>query len=64
MSDYKKGEWCAIWDGLFWRFLSKHEKLFGSNPRTKNLLNLRKKNAKTIDPKIALAEEWIKQNVE
>jgi deoxyribodipyrimidine photolyase-related protein len=33
MSDYKKGEWQLIWDGLFWRFMDKHREFFLSNPR-------------------------------
>jgi deoxyribodipyrimidine photolyase-related protein len=33
MSDYKKGDWQLIWDGLFWRFMDKHRKFFFSNPR-------------------------------
>jgi deoxyribodipyrimidine photolyase-related protein len=33
MSDYEKGEWQAIWDGLFWRFMHEHRTFFLSNPR-------------------------------
>ena len=33
MSDYKKGEWCAILDGLYWRFVAKHMELLKRNPR-------------------------------
>ena len=33
MSDEKKGEWCAIWDGLFWSFIGDHTDFFLSNPR-------------------------------
>ncbi len=33
MSDYKKGDWHLIWDGLFWRFMDKHRAFFLSNPR-------------------------------
>ncbi|MFM2135007.1 MAG: hypothetical protein RL021_407 [Bacteroidota bacterium] len=33
MSDYKKGEWCEIWDALFWRFVSGHRDFFLKNPR-------------------------------
>jgi deoxyribodipyrimidine photolyase-related protein len=33
MSDYPKGEWTEIWDGLFWRFLHIHRDLFLKNPR-------------------------------
>ncbi|MGV6831691.1 MAG: cryptochrome/photolyase family protein [bacterium] len=33
MSNYKKGEWQQIWDGLFWRFMDKHRDFFLKNPR-------------------------------
>ena len=33
MSDYQKGDWQLIWDGLFWRFMDKHRNFFLSNPR-------------------------------
>ncbi len=33
MSDYKKGEWQPIWDGLFWRFMHQHRDFFLQNPR-------------------------------
>ena len=33
MSDYKKGEWCEIWDGLFWSFIRRHESFFRSQFR-------------------------------
>lgn len=38
MSDYPKGEWQAIWDGLFWRFLHTHRSFFLSNPRLSMLV--------------------------
>ena len=33
MSDYEKGEWQQVWDGLFWRFMHVHRSFFLSNPR-------------------------------
>jgi deoxyribodipyrimidine photolyase-related protein len=33
MSDYKKGPWCDIVDGLYWRFIDKHREFFAGNPR-------------------------------
>ena len=33
MSNYKKGDWQEIWDGLFWTFMDKHREFFLSNPR-------------------------------
>lgn len=34
MSDYKKGPWCEIWDGLYWRFIERHRPLFEKNHRS------------------------------
>ena len=39
MGDFPKGEWQAIWDGLFWRFLSKQRVVFAKNPRWAMLLS-------------------------
>ena len=33
MSDYKKGDWCDTWDGLYWCFIAKHDDFFKNNPR-------------------------------
>ena len=33
MSNFKRGPWCSVWDGLFWRFIVKHRKVFEANPR-------------------------------
>lgn len=33
MSDYPSGEWCDIWDGLYWRFIERHREFFMSNQR-------------------------------
>jgi deoxyribodipyrimidine photolyase-related protein len=39
MSDYKKGAWAAVWDGLYWRFVSKHREFFSRNPRMKVMVS-------------------------
>jgi deoxyribodipyrimidine photolyase-related protein len=33
MSDYKKGAWCDVVDGLYWRFIEQHREFFSGNPR-------------------------------
>jgi deoxyribodipyrimidine photolyase-related protein len=38
MSNFKKGPWCEIWDGLFWRFLHIHRNFFSRNPRLSMLI--------------------------
>ncbi len=40
MSDYKKGEWQEIWDGLFWRFMDTHRDFFKQNPRLGMLITM------------------------
>lgn len=33
MSDEPAGDWCAIWDGLFWSFIGDHDDFFSGQPR-------------------------------
>ena len=40
MSNYKKGDWQATWDGLFWRFMNTHRAFFLSNPRLGMLVRM------------------------
>jgi deoxyribodipyrimidine photolyase-related protein len=28
LSNYEKGDWCDLWDGLYWRFVDRHKLLF------------------------------------
>ena len=39
MSDFKKGKWDVIWDGLFWRFMDGQRDFFIKNPRLRMLVN-------------------------
>lgn len=56
MSNYKKGPWCDIWDGLFWRFMKKHESFFKNQPRLGLLLS---SLAKVDSAKLAKAEAFL-----
>lgn len=38
MSDFQKGDWQIIWDGLFWRFMHVHRDFFLKNPRLSMLI--------------------------
>ncbi len=59
MSDYKKGEWSDIWDGLFWKFLKKHKSLFKNNLRTKMLLTHLENNSEAIESKIKICKSYL-----
>ncbi len=39
MSNYKKGSWQEVWDGLFWRYMHEHRDFFESQPRLGMLLS-------------------------
>ena len=39
MSNYKKGDWCKIWDSLFWNFMDKQRDFFIKNPRMRMLVS-------------------------
>lgn len=58
MSNYPAGSWCDIWDGLFWRFLAKHQNFFHKQPR----LGLLTKQLPKVDPiKLQKAETFLSQ---
>jgi deoxyribodipyrimidine photolyase-related protein len=40
MSNYPKGEWCEIWDGLYWRFIHKNRDKFEDNPRMALMISI------------------------
>ncbi|MDB4544639.1 cryptochrome/photolyase family protein [Akkermansiaceae bacterium] len=43
MSDFKKGEWCEVWDGLFWTFVEDHREFFLKNYRLAQMARLHDK---------------------
>ncbi len=43
MSDFRKGEWCRVWDALYWRFVDRHADFFRSNPRMSVMVGMRDK---------------------
>lgn len=60
MSDYKKGDWCEIWDSLYWRFIHKYQDKFAKNPRMSMMINLvNKKSSEDIDNYYKTAENYL-----
>jgi deoxyribodipyrimidine photolyase-related protein len=61
MSDYKKGEWCDVWDGLFWRFIHNHSDFFAKNPRLNMMVaTLKKMDTSRRKRLFSLAENFIR----
>lgn len=61
MSDYKKGDWQLIWDGLFWQFMDKHRSFFLSNPRLGMLIRtFDKMSEERKNVLLSAAEKYLK----
>lgn len=60
MSNYSKGPWTEIWDGLFWRFIEGHSAYFLRNPRLSMMVHtLRKMNPDRRKSLMGTAENWL-----
>ena len=63
MSDYRKGPWCDVVDGLYWRFIDKHREFFAANPRLALMPRaLDRINDSRRDSIFAAAEEFLQQH--
>ena len=59
MSSYKKGDWCTLYDALFYTFLNRHKEALSQNPRIKVLLNhLKQKDDATLAHYASLVEAF------
>ena len=63
MMDFKRGDWCNIMDGLYWRFIDRNRKFFLKNPRLSMMVRIFDK-MKTDRKKLILsaADKFIKAN--
>lgn len=61
MSHYPKGDWCDVWDGLYWRFIHKHHDALQKNPRWSMMCSLLKKMDQTkLQTHLEIAENYLK----
>jgi deoxyribodipyrimidine photolyase-related protein len=63
MSNYKKGDWCDVLDGLYWKFTEENRTFYENNPRLALLTrSLDKMNPERKQHIFNQAEMFIKQN--
>ncbi len=63
MMDFKKGAWCDVMDGLYWRFIDKNRAFFKKNPRLSMMVALFDKMKKQKkDLILSKANEFIERN--
>ena len=61
MSDYPRGEWCDVWDALYWRFIQKHKDFFGGNPRMKVMTyQVERMGKKKLEGYLKKADDFLK----
>jgi deoxyribodipyrimidine photolyase-related protein len=65
MSDYGNGDWAAVMDGLYWRFVARHRRVLATNPRLAMMVRaLDRLDAKRAKKIFRLAEDFIEENTE
>lgn len=61
MSDFKKGDWCATWDSLYWHFLYKHKDYFASLGRLAVMnYQLKRMKPEVLKGHLKRAEQYLK----
>lgn len=63
MSNYGKGSWCEIWDGLYWRFVDRNLDLMRGNPRLSVMASMRDKLQASgkLKQHLDIAERYLEQ---
>ncbi len=63
MMHFKKGPWCDVMDGLYWKFIDRHKKFFLKNPRLAMMVRISEKMNKERKSRIfKAANSFIKEN--
>jgi deoxyribodipyrimidine photolyase-related protein len=57
MSSYKKGPWCEVWDGLYWKFVSEKFQFLAKNPRLSMMVAMWGKKSKAQQKQLLQAAD-------
>lgn len=62
MSDYKRGNWCKIWDALYWRFIYINRDEFSKNHRMRMIVSLlNKMDEGKLNTHLNVANDYLDQ---
>lgn len=62
MSNYTKGPWCEVWDGLYWSFIYRNKTFFSANPRMGIMVKQTEKmGAEKLNNHLRIADNFIEQ---
>lgn len=59
MSDYPKGDWCEVWDALYWRFIDRERKFFSANPRMRVMVGQLDRMGSKLDHHRKVADRFL-----
>lgn len=59
MSDFPRGEWCEIWDALYWRFIDKHADYLAQNARMSMMVRQRDRLASRLANWHRVADQFL-----
>jgi len=61
MSDYPKGEWCEVWDALYWRFIDRERDFFSANPRMRVMVGQLDRMGAKLDHHRSVADRFLQK---
>jgi deoxyribodipyrimidine photolyase-related protein len=61
MSNFKKGDWCPIWDALYWNFIDKHRDFFSANPRMSVMVKQCERMGEKLNQHRKVAAEFLEK---
>ncbi len=61
MSDYPAGDWCEVWDALYWSFIYDFRDFFGSNPRMKVMVSQLTRMGDKLQKHRTIAEQFLRE---
>ena len=59
MSDYARGDWCEVWDALYWRFIDREREFFSSNPRMRVMVGQLDRMGRKLDHHRRVADSFL-----
>ena len=59
MSDYSKGDWCEVWDALYWRFIDREREFFSANPRMRVMIGQLDRMGARLDHHRMVADRFL-----
>jgi deoxyribodipyrimidine photolyase-related protein len=61
MSNFPRGDWCPVWDALYWRFIHRHMDFFATNPRTSMAASACRKLGSKLTQHLQIADSFLER---